>query len=223
MRKWFLAIGLVTILAGIVMAGSSGLVEPSSDFPGVRVAYVQNSWNVSVNLNKGDFLYVYFTQGADWRQGLFDIDEEFSGFAVLYVGVNITDSRGNTTMYLCRLGKPQTEGEETILNFLDKNITRDEGGIDPSWYFKNNTKSYYEVGGTVQFDGTYKFVIGNVFPKRKDPPSSLDIRKVTFTTEHPITYLLPSGIVVTGVGATITVFSLRKKTKPSLGEKTKHR
>jgi hypothetical protein len=225
MRTWFLAIGLVTILAGIVMTSSSGSAKFSSDFPGEnknRAAYVENSWNVSANLVKGDFLFFRFLQGAEWRQGLFDIDEEFSGQAVLYVGVNVTDPRGNTTIYLCKLGKPQTAGEEVVLNFLDKNITRDEGGIDPSWFYRRPTNSYYEVGGTVQFNGTYRFVIGNVYPNRKDPPSSIDIRKVTFTTEHPYTYLLPSGIAVIGVGATITVFSLRKKTKPSLGGKTKH-
>jgi hypothetical protein len=176
-----LTFGMVLVLVACALLDTNPVMAQTSDFPGVRVAYVQDSWNVSANFNKGDFLIVYFTQGADWRRGLFDIDEEFPGFAILYVGVNVTDPRGNTTMYLCKLGKLQTDGEEKILNFLDKNITRNEGGIDPSWYYRNATNSYYEIGGTVQFNGTYKFVIGNVFPAREDPPTSIDVRKITFT------------------------------------------
>ena len=214
MRPWFLAIGLITIIAGVVMVSASGRAEPSSDYPGVRVAYAQHSWSISADLDKGDFVYFYFTQGAQWRQGLFDASDEFEGFAVLYIGVNVTDPRGNTTMYLCYLGKPATEGEEKILNFLSKNITRDEGGIDPSWYYNNVTHSYYEVGGTVQFNGTYRFVIGNIYPGRTDPPASVDVRKITFETTHPLTYLLPTGIATIGVGVTITALGLRKKTKP---------
>ncbi len=214
MRSWFLAIGLITVLAGILMISSSGRADPTSDYPGLSVAYVKNSWSISANLSKGDFLYFYYTQGAQWRQGLFDVSDEYSGFAVLYVGVNVTDPHGNTTMYLEILGKESNAGEDKILNFLDKNITRDGGGIDPSWYYRKPTNSYYEVGGAVQFDGTYKFVIGNLFPQRDDPPASLDVRKVTFGIAHPLTYLLPSGIAVIGVGVPITVFSLRKQKKP---------
>jgi len=177
-----LTFGIVLLLVAWALLDTNPVMAqiPPSDFPGVRVAYVQDSWNVSANLNKDEFLYVCFTQGADWRQGYFEPDGDFPGFAVLYVGVNITDPRGNTTSYLCILGKQANESEETMLSFLDKIITRNEGGIDPSLYCKNATNSYYEIGGTVQFDGTYEFVIGNVYPNRNDPPASLDVRKVTF-------------------------------------------
>jgi hypothetical protein len=221
MKKWFFVTSLFIILAGASMAVSSNLSNSTSNYPGVSVAYVQNLWNVTANLNEGDFIRVYFTQGADWRQGYFEPDEEFPGFAVLYVGVNVTDPRGNTTMYFCRLGKASSDAEEKPLSLLDVNITRDEGALDPSWYYRKPSNSYYEVGGAVQFNGTYKFVLGNVFPSKEYPPASLDIRKVTFRTDYPYTYLLPLGVLVAGGGVALTWFSFRRKAKPNLYRKTK--
>ena len=223
MKKWFFATSLFIILAGVSMAVSSNLSNPTSDYPGVRVAYVQNSWNVTANLNKGDFIRVYFTQGLDWRKGYFEPDEEFPGFAVLYVGVSVTDPRGNTTMYFCRWGKASPDAEEKPLSLLDINITRDEGALDPSWYYRQPSNSCYEVGGEIQFNGTYKFVLGNVFPGKEYPPASLDIRKVTFATEYPFTYLLPSGVGVASVGVALTWFSFKRKAKTNPSRRTTHR
>jgi hypothetical protein len=232
MKKWFFAVSLLIVLVGVVMVSQNSLARTTwkedlvMAVPGGGQngsADVEDSWNVSANLEKGDVIHVYFTQGAQWRQGLFDIDEDFPGFAILYVGVNVTDPHGNTTIYLCIMGKPDSEGPETILNVLDVNITSDEGGIDPSWLYRNATNSYYGIGGAVQFSGTYNFTVGNLWPGRNDPPSSISIRKVTFATEHPYTYLLPSGIGVAGVGAVLALFSLRKKTKQNLDKKAKPR
>jgi hypothetical protein len=172
---------MVLVLAAWALLDTNPAMAQTNDWPGVRIAYVQNSWNVSANLNKGDFLYVHFAQGADWRQGLFEVDDNFPGFAILYVGVNVTDSRGNATTYLCIMGKAADAGEGSPVLFLDINITLNEGGIEPSWFYRNATNSYYNIGGTVQFDGIYEFVFGNIFPARVDPPASIDIRKVTFT------------------------------------------
>lgn len=218
MKKWLFGTSLILIIAGLIAVSSA--CTPVETDTSMSVAKSNDSWSVSANLTEGDRVWVHTTQGLDWPYGVFDIDDENPYWGVLWVGVNITDPRGNMTLFYMKYVKDSSE-EQRPLSLGLVNITTNQGGLDPTPLLRewqNNVtgewqRSYWYVGGIAQFNGTYKFTVGMLMPSREYPPSTMDIRKYIKIREYPL-YLLPIGIPLTVIGATTTWFSSRKKSKP---------
>jgi len=207
MMKWFLAVGLILITSGLILTGNYRY--SSEAVTSISVANTSQTWGLTANLTKDDKIVVLIYQGGDWPVGLFDPEEE-TQLPLLYVGINITDPRGNLTLFLIRYIKSY---ERFPLSIMDINITVNEGGLDASSLYKPNTNSYWDVGGVVQFNGTYSFSVSHVYPHRDEPPSKIDVRKGIVVTEYPFTNYLPIGVIVTTAGVTLSWFSLRDRTK----------
>jgi len=215
MKRWFFACGLIMIIAGLITAMYT--CSPREESTSVSVNNASEEWSVNANLSKGDFIWVHTTQGLDWPVGYFEVDEDFPGFGVLYVGVNITDPRGNFTLFLIKYGKVAgTSDQEAIhpLSILDINLTINGGGLNATPLYRPSSNSYWYVGGIAQFSGIYTFTIVHVWPSREYAPSTIDIRKYIRVTEGPSYYLISVGITVTAAGAALTWFSLKKKPQP---------
>jgi hypothetical protein len=219
MKKWLFTVSLIIILAGALMAMSYSAPQtgPTDE---EEAAYVANGMKLSANLHEGDIIRLWMTQGGDWKSGYFEMDELlWPGFALLYVGVNITDPRGNYTLFMMTWGHGPEDTESKLLYLVDINVTTNQGGIDPmagGENYRPPTNSFFSVGGTVMFNGTYTFEAMGIFPGRHDPPASMAIYKHLITTTYPLAYMLPLGIVVTIAGIALAVYSIRGKTKTRL-------
>ena len=219
MKKWFFAVSLIIIIAGAIMAMSYNTSRPEPTLE-EEAAYVKEGMTLSADLHEGDIIRLWMTQGGDWKSGYFEMDEAlWPGFALLYVGVNITAPRGNYTLFLMTWGHGPQDTQSKLLYLVDINVTTNQGGIDPMAggdNYRPTTNSFFSVGGTVMFNGTYAFEAMGIFPSRHDPPASMSIYKHLITTSYPLTYMLPFGIVVSGAGIALAVYSIRGKTKTRL-------
>ncbi|MEM1515893.1 MAG: hypothetical protein QXH24_07620 [Candidatus Bathyarchaeia archaeon] len=216
MKRWFLAVSVVLIVIGSILINIAYIPVEAKDYK--QIDKVSNRWSISVNLRKGQVIWVEIRQHINWSVGIFDFDEElYPGFAILYVSVDVTDPYGKDTEFLMVWGlSVENLGSASIskymLTILDINVTKNEGGLDPSpFLIKKGGSSYYsDVGGVVQYNGTYTFTV-EVYPSRKDPPSSIWIGQRLTWIEYPYIYMIPTGVVIDGLGATLAWFSIKKK------------
>jgi len=224
MKKWFLTVSLIMIAAGAIMATSYNLPRAGTTTE-ERAGYASESRTVEADLVQGDLVRLLMTQGLDWREGYFEIDDLlYPGFAILYVGVNITDPQGKNITFLTTWTPMQMSGvERPALTYLDKNVTTNlndyDGGIDPyadGSNYRPPANSFFEVGGKVTLTGKYTFHVWGIIPSRKDPPASLDVRKHQIITTYPLTYMLPLGIVVAAAGTALAAYSIVSKSKTGL-------
>lgn len=218
MKKWSFAVGGVLIIIGLMLMTIA--YNPSEAKNYRKITEVRQQWIVSANLTKGQVIWVEIRQHINWSVGLFDFDDEmYPGFAILYVGVDIIDPYGKSTEFLMVWGLVREnvyapEIVKRMLTILDINVIKNEGGIDPTPFLvKQGKSSYYsDVGGIVQYNGTYTFTVGKILPKREDPPSVIWIGERLTWIEYPYTYMLPLGLAISGGGTTLTWFSLKKRT-----------
>lgn len=211
MKKWFFATGIILIIMGLIAVTIAW--SPSEVKNYKKVSEVSQKWSVSVNLTRGQLVWVEIRQHMNWSIGLFDFDDElYPGFAILYVDVDITDPYGGTTRFLIVLGRLRTTDASPMLTIVDLNVTRNDGGLDPTpFLIKGNSIYYSDVGGIVQYNGTYTFTVGNIYPPRNDPPSSIWIGERITWVGYPFMYMLPVGLAVSGAGTILIWFSLKKK------------
>lgn len=223
MKKWFLAVSLIMIAAGAIMATSYNLPRTGTTTE-ERAGYVSESRTVEADLVQGDLVRLAMTQGLDWRTGYFEIDDLlYPGFAILWVGVNITDPQGKNITFLTTWTPMQLDVQTPPLTYLDKNVTTKlddyDGGIDPyadGSNYRPPSNSFFEVGGKVTLSGKYVFDVWGIIPSRKDPPASLDVRKHQIVTTYPLAYMLPLGIAVAAAGTALAAYSILSKPKSGL-------
>ncbi len=181
-------------------------------------------WKVSANLTKGDMLDIWITQGLDWPDGMFDVDELLPGnIGALHVMVNVTDPRGNFTLFDITLGR-NTDQTFRALTVFFINITDpsyNQGGLDVSPFYVNTPEHHYymKVGGIAQFNGTYTVRVIPPWPGRKYPVTSIQMLKHFSRTEYTTTYTLPAGITVSSAGIVLSFISVRRKPKVTHAKK----
>ena len=187
-----------------------------------QIHFNPEQWKVSANLTKGDLIEAWIIQGLDWPYGTFEVDEYLpGGYGALYVGVNVTDPRGNFTFFTIVLGRPATDTPSAttpaVLTVFYINITKNQGGLDVSpFYVNTGEKSFYaNVAGIAQFNGTYTFRVMYPFPARKYPVTSIEIIKHTSRNEYSTSYTLPTGIAISSAGLALSFVSIRKKHRPA--------
>lgn len=175
-------------------------------------------WKVSANLIKGDMLDIWITQGFDWPNGYFDVDELLpGGVGALHVGVNVTDPRGNFTLFDITLGRDTDQSFKPLTVFFI-NITDpsyNQGGLDVSPLYVNTPEHHYymKVGGIAQFNGTYTVRVIPPWPQRKYPVTGIQMLKHISRTEYSAAYTLPAGITVSSAGIVLSFISVRRKPK----------
>jgi len=260
MKRWFLAVSLVFIIAGLAITASGyypikkidqnilatlhnvplqnrtdgayyliegttiGMFIPDNASTS-EIHFNPEQWKVSANLTKGDLIEIWVIQGLDWPEGQFEIDEQLpGGYGALYVGVNVTDPRGNFTLFSIVLGRAtdssagSASSQYPQLETFYINITDPEynqGGLDVSpLYVNTGDKSFYmSVGGIAQFDGTYTVRVIYPWPSRKYPVTSIQIIKDVDRIVYSTAYTLPVGMTISSAGVVLSYVSLRKKPK----------
>lgn len=237
MRKWFLAVSLILIFAGMIVAvyGNSSITkynmktlaearnDQSLNFTDPAIAATAQ-WKVSANITKGDLIDLWLVPGLDWRakypsgEGqIFEVDENFPGFGVIWTYVNVTDPYGRVTRFEVEYGvnSQDTSGRMTV-DLIHVNLTDpviNQASLNTT-IFQN-----MKVGGIALEDGMYNFTVGysetvHLFPERQFPPASLTVRKLNVPyVVYPFAYSLPVGITLSAFGLGLTWFSVKGKPK----------
>ncbi len=186
-----------------------------------QIQFNPEQWKTSANLTEGDLLDIWIIQGLDWPEGQFDIDEQLpGGVGALHVGVNVTDPRGNFTLFDIVLGRAESSASSKFpqLTVFYINITdpkNDQGGLDVSpFYVNTGSKTFYtDVGGIVQFNGTYTVEVIRPWPARKYPVTTIQLITEVSGMVYSAMYTLPVGITISSAGLALSFVSLRKKPK----------
>jgi hypothetical protein len=228
LRKWAVAIGVVFIFTGIILAPSSGISQEAKY--GNTIDSVELEWSVQGYFKRGDILAVDFSPNHDWSLPMF-LPEDILP-AVKYFYINITDpiSKNYTTIE-ARLTPPIGKNVEPPYNYIlalvDFKVSHGGALIE-----ENNPTTSMAYGiecGTVKDEGLYsvncsidppivldKDLNGTTYSHKASPPSQLILSELTIQTEYPNFYLLPSGISAMAVGAVLAVWGgiSKRRTPP---------
>ncbi len=143
------------------------------------VSYVENLWEVDTSLTQSDLIEVVVVPGYNWTKGYFDVADDGTDMAVLWVYINMTsvELQANTTQFivelrLVALSQFQPPSELAIWRISAPIV----GSIDVS-PFKNAQGGLNAVGGMAVSNGTYNIRVWT-FPNRAVPPSSIEVRKI---------------------------------------------
>ena len=139
------------------------------------IGHSENQWSVSANVTQGDIIELNFIPGINWSHGIFDVNDKYPDFAVLYAAMNFTIQDGSDTLFTFTLGKT---ANPTSLILLEINVTADNGALDPSPFYNNNSSSYSQAGGIAQSSGNCTLTVIDVWPSRTDPPIQLVLMRV---------------------------------------------
>jgi hypothetical protein len=200
--------GAIFILTGFISMRYSN--SPSEIRANVPVVAVDGKWSASGYFAKGENMLVNIYQGGDWYTGQFDppiySSDPQNGF--LFLDVNITDPTGNITGYEVKY-TPRSNLQPPI-TLWSINVTRHaEAGLNTTSFYNEVKNSYKGMGGITEYNGTYTVDLGNLYPPREEPPSRIEIRKDTTTTEYPYTFLLPTGAAIAAAGVGFLLFAYK--------------
>ncbi len=224
MKAKTLIIGLIVLVLGI------GVLSPYSEGRTSSVPHaiaftwasayagdVSNaSWTLSANLTKDDIVTVDYREAANWTEGQFDVADDETGMAVLWVFINMTPITppGNTTQFALdsRLYEPQTSqglGQKRLI-WYKAEVTAN-GSIDASPEI-NDQGIVFGIGGRIPWDGEYEVRLWTI-PTRALPPTYLAFFHNETMTNYPNSYLLPTGGVIVAFGGTLSFVGARSVIK----------
>lgn len=170
------------------------------------VGKTERQWSVSAPLQKSDRMVVEIRQGINWSIGPFEPPDYEGGPYLLGVDIDVKNPLGNTTKFFLILA---SRPPNPILTIWSIEILRQGGGLNPTPFYDEKTKTYHQIGGIVEYDGMYNVTVVNIYPPRYDPPTYLGIRKEKTATENPSIHFLEGGIVMVVGGAIAMLIGLR--------------
>jgi hypothetical protein len=227
LRKWAVAIGVVVIFIGIVLAPSSGISQEAKY--GTTIEDVGKRWSVQGYFAPNQILAVDFSPDHDWSLPMF-LSEDILP-AVKYLHINITNlATKNYTLIDATLAPPMGTPVQPPYMYLLYLVTFKiihRGALIE----ENNPTTSSDYGlecGTIINEGLYtvncslnppvvidKDINGTTYHHDASPPEELRLSILTTQKEYPDSYLLPSGIAAIAVGAVVSVWGVRSK-RPKL-------
>lgn len=224
MKTKTLIIGLIVLVLGIGVLSPYGTARTTSVPKAIAYTWlsayagdVSNaSWTLSANLTKDDIVTIDYREAANWTEGQFDIADDNTQMAVLWVFINMTPTNppGNTTQFALdtRLYEPTTTqgvGQKRLVWY--KAEATINGSIDPTPEISD--KGVIKgIGGRIPFDGEYEARLWT-YPNRVLPPSYLAFFHNETMTNYPNSYLLPTGGVIVAFGGTLSFVGARSVIK----------
>ena len=223
-----MAIGVIVIFIGIVLAPSSGISQEAKS--GNTIDSVELEWSVQGYFKQNEILAVDFSPNHDWSLPMFLPEDVLP--AVKYFHINITDPVSkNYTQIEARLTPPIGSSVQPPYNYIlalvDFRVIHRGALIE-----ENNPVTSISYGiecGTVRDEGLYtlncsldppivldKDLNGTTYSHEASPPSQLRLSKLITQTEYPNSYLLPSGISAIAVGTVLAVWggTSKRRTPP---------
>jgi hypothetical protein len=212
LNKILLIVGLILIGTGAVIMSGYSVSWTTKDLERPAVSQVWgDTWSVSGELKKGDWLVVTYRQNAEWIDTTKFPDWEVPVAEEVpvphfYVSITIADPYKNETAFVEALGLQPNVDPPRLVVFppeITKNgslqtiLAAGQGGIEG-------------VGGIVKYDGLYNVSMTAEYRYPKYPPSYIGMWRYKVTEHHDIVFL-PVGALVAGTGATSSYFGLRKK------------
>jgi len=226
LKKPIFAFGLIIISIGIIIIPNYNTRR--TKIGSENVAHTTDSWSIPVQLEKDDNIVVQITPPMDWaaEDAPFDPQGELQ-IPTLNALVTIRPQQRNATYFLLYYRPVEWRGAYILTlynitliqeygqyNYTEASVPDVENdALNTASLYDETGHGFLEVGGTVEHGGAYSISIGKLNPPRKTPPSSLDILKGTLTSFYPYTFLLPAGVAIVGVGAIVSYFGLRRRSK----------
>lgn len=200
MRKAFVALGIILVFTGVIVASVSTMPTEKSERSTVATA-PQNSWEVSGRVDEGDKLSVEFNPP--------DLDELLFPEPTLKLLVEVTDCHGGKTVF--EMEFKRGFGGKTVLYNLT--VVSKEDGLTVS-------DSPIEVGGIVSRTDDY---LANITTRRFwGPPSNLRLVTEVVHKEYPYFFvLLPIGILLLVVGGFLSFWGARSSKRKLRSRKGK--
>jgi len=199
MRKAFLALGIILLFAGVIVAAASTMATETPEQSIVTTA-PSNSWEVSGEFIKNDKLVVDFTPP--------NMQELMIPEPTLIVHVEVTGPYGSKTVFQMEFA--QGVGMQSATYLKNLTVVSNEDGLIVS-------DSLDEVGGNVPYTGNYS---ANITTRRLwGPPSVLMLKKEFVHKEYPYLFVLPIGIPLAVVGGSLSFLSARssrRKLRPKI-------
>jgi hypothetical protein len=221
LRKWAVAIGLVAIFIGIILAPSSGISQEVKY--GVKIDDVEKRWSVQGYLAQNQILAVDFSPDHDWSLPIFLSEDVLP--AVKYLHINVTNVVSkNYTLIDATLAPPMGTQVLPPYNYLLYLVTFTVIHRGALIEENNPTMSsnYGVECGTVINSGLYtvncslnppvvidKDINGTTYHHDASPPVELRLSMLTTQKEYPNSYLLPSGISAIAAGTVLSVWGIR--------------
>lgn len=219
MKKWAVAVGIFSILVGIILTPSYN-VQQRVDLS-EEVDNQPNKWSVSGLFEEHEKLGLYFVQPKDWSFGPYpDLGEPSYSKHLM---INVTNvAAENFTLFKVILAVPRTEIPPQApyaftLTIYDVEVEHDGGLITethPKWTSqlialgtaKNSSEYLVETKlipeSVIDEYGQIKFV---------SPPLQLVLYKVSTKYVSPYTFLLPLGLTLIVCGTVLLAWGVRSK------------
>lgn len=220
MEKVVVGISVLLILIGVILTANYN-IQRKIDLS-EEIDRQTNKWTVSGFFNEKEKMGLYFVQPKDWSFGPYpDLgDPPYSKNLM----INVTnEDTGQFTLYKVILAVPRMEIPPKppyafVLTIYKVEVEKQEGAMITL------THPHYAgqliALGTTNSSGLYRIeailVPDTVIdesnkPKIVSPPLEIILYKVLTMYEAPFTFLLPTGLIITFIGASLFVFGLRKK------------
>lgn len=186
MRKALVALGIVLVFAGVIVASVSVTATEKPPYT-TTITTAQNQWEVGPGrFKKGEKLLVYFFPPPDL--------ERYPDPSAK-ISVEITGPRGGKTVFLV-------------------NFSRQFGkSVPPEFYLISNEDGLTvsnppnELGGFVRYTGDYW---ANITTRRLwDVPRTLELSLEIVDKEHPYLFVLPMGIALIVVGGCLSIWGAK--------------
>lgn len=186
MRKAFVALGIILLFAGLIVASVSARVSENKQ--SFLVHESKDSWETSGHFEKDDKLIFTFSptplEGESFPDG--------GGNATIYV--EIVDPYGNKTVF--KVVFSRVGGYPAPPKF---SVVSNEGGLIVS-------EPLGEIGGIVCFKGYY---LANITTRNWERPRTLQLHAEIVEKEYPYLSILPVGITLIVVGGSLSIWGAK--------------
>ena len=223
LKEWVFAIGVILLVSGLISLAASNSSRYGRmiiiEFAGRNVK--PDSWEVSANFSKGDYICADFRPAGGWGEPPYDFSSYFPGVSFKAVFLDIVPPEGNRTRFSSFLMfDPGTQSfggflAKTVIDHgsgLDVNNVSEAGGVSADVIRKTiGGDAVEDFGGIALYDGTYRLLI------YRPIPSEPDVREPSYTAlcerpfEYPLAFLLPVGAPVAVIGLGLTVWAVKSK------------
>jgi hypothetical protein len=216
-----MVLGLILLLCGLPvtlwMAGFRTKV--SSSIAAVAEADEQQmetgDWKVSGFFTTGERLIFDIKDGKNWVMEATDPDPSSpTKFDSLQIGMSIIDPKGGKTNFtITFLTVNSPTAVMPSLSFFGGNLTSNDGGLtmEPEniWVANNRSVYYRQIGGIVNYDGTYTAVVDEGSAP-STPPMYLKLEEQAVSTKSPYLSIVPIGVAIMVSGIALLVWSWRR-------------
>lgn len=189
---------LLLLTSVIIVSGSMSPTERSV-FP--LIASAENSYNVTVSLEKDDNFELHIYPGPEWKQWV-EPPTDYVEYNHKFIFVTITDPEGNYTIVEFTFANEYV-GETLYVYGI--RVVQYDGTI-----ITEQKRAPPPFAATVHLSGDYTIEVSGAYvPPGGGPPYHIEVNKEEIRTDYPYSSLLPWGATIGILGLIGLVWSAK--------------